>query len=60
MENRINLNNQKRSKTNHEFKYIEVPKENLQGNRILSIPEKIILTMMDDSGSSSLTPTDNI
>jgi hypothetical protein len=32
----------RQKKANPEFKYIdEVPKENLQGNRISSIPEKI-------------------
>jgi hypothetical protein len=42
MENKINLNNPKRQKeANPEFKYIdEVPKENLQGNRIFVDPGK--------------------
>jgi hypothetical protein len=45
MENK-ELNNPKKrqKKANPEFKYIdEVPKENLQGNRIFVDPEKIII-----------------
>jgi phosphoketolase len=40
---KISLNNLKKTKESQpEFKYIdEVPKENLQGNRILSIPENV-------------------
>jgi hypothetical protein len=47
----------RQKKANPEFKYIdEVPKENLQGNRIFYRSRKrSLLTMMDDSGSSSYT-----
>jgi hypothetical protein len=56
MEIKINPNKQKKRKNqNPEFKYIdEVPKENLQGNRIFVDPGKRSLLMMMTRGSSFL------